>query len=460
MSYTSIINMIDKNKKRTTYQPRKRNIKKTALYDNQLARSFVRLSRCRTSSQCFALANEAADEFRALEFMHKMTTEDYRDRRLRINNMKAFSMEAASYLYSLEEENKTENWFTKALNFFKEMFKKLIVKVAAIIKGIQVKIAFFIASFSNKIYRKFDKSKFVNMGAKIKVTPIGTSAMGGAPIDGSILDPTKNKTLKDIFSQVPTIIQEMMGVSGKCMDKFDDVVEKAKAKMAETYANTQFGSTPTPPESGAETGFMNLEFDMSDPDEAMYLLVKGLQTIKSLGKDLCQAFKVEGEGKLSDPRKIAMQLIYQKDERPKSIETTVGEYLGAIPGTTPVALICLSEPSLKTLQMANKIAVGLINGLKKNIGALEKTAKAFDKRLRKEKLTGLSKVTKIAIQMLNTVKGFASPIIIIIQIITLELLHLRGNIAKAIVAGSKGAASQPGQSNAGAAAPNQAPAGE
>lgn len=447
MSYTSIINMIDKSKKRTTYQPRKRNIKKTALYDNGLARSFVRLSRCRTSNQCFALAAEAADEFKALEFLHKLSTEEYRERRLRIKNMKAFSLEAASYLYSLEEENKTENWFTKALNFFKEMFKKLIIKVAAIWKGLQVKISFFIASFSNKLYKNFDKSKFVNMGAKIKVTG-GYGKMGSGVIDETFLDPTKNKTLKDIFSQVPQIIQMIFGVCSSQMSTFQTKSEEIMRKAQETFAKTQFGGAAPEPDAGAEDGegFMNIKFDMPDPDELVYDLVKGLQSIKKYGQEMCAIFKVQTDEKLTDPRKIVNQILYSQDEKPKQIETTVGEYLNCRAGETPTALLLLSEPALKTLQAGNKIAVGLINGLKKNIGSLEKILKSFNKRLNKEKMTGLSKFTKIAIQILNTTRGYTTPVILIIQMVTLELLRWRADIAKAIKAGSKGAASESGGS--------------
>ena len=113
-SFNSIINKINTNySKRTKALPLKRDIRKSAIYSTEFARDIVRIAQCKTIRQYNNMALESFENVRAYEWLIRDTNKDYQKRRIRINKMKRFSIEAANYLYSLEEENKVFKWFRK-----------------------------------------------------------------------------------------------------------------------------------------------------------------------------------------------------------------------------------------------------------------------------------------------------------------------------------------------------------
>lgn len=411
MSYTSIINMIDKNKKRTTYQPRKRNIKNTALYDNQLARSFVKISRA-TPNQCLRIGYEAFDEIRALEFMNKMTTEDYRERRLRIKNMKAFSLEAASYLYSLEEENKSTNWFKKVLEFFKNIWKKFIEAVASFARWVVNQIKLFLARFSNGIYKKFQESQFTNMSAKIKVTPVPEIDIAGSVAFADY----GNKKIKDIRNDW---IEKLR--------KADEVFEKLTAGCQKM---------------GDQETIDNINA-LFKPFDDMLLTVDNTLQLKEA----------------QNPKEIVYEELYGNKVKPKKIETTVGEFLKCKAGERPPALELISEKSLKTLQMGYKEQFVVIKMLKNGFNCLnvwEKIVKRFEDDVIKHKGEAIKAHTifpRVNTGM-NKIKNLFGAAITMNHVTLSEVLNIRADIAKAVSVGLKGGGSATATPN------NEAPATE
>lgn len=395
MSYTSIINMIDKNKKRNAYQPRKRNIKNTALYDNQLTRSFVRIARA-TPSRCLKMTYEAFDEIRALEFMNKMTTEDYRERKLRIKNMKAFSLEAASYLYSLEEENKSTNWFRKVLEFFKNIWRKFIEAVSSFARWVANQVKFFLARFANGIYKKFQESNFTNMNAKIKVTPVPNVAEA----TGIALWDYDNKTIKDIEK------------------KWYD----ALVKSDEAFKKLTLECRKLAKEKNIE--LINERFKVFDN------MLGYIDAVLDLKKD-------------QSPKELVYENFYESKTKPKKIETTVGEFLQCKAGERPAALELISENSLKALQLAYKeqfLIIKLLKASFNNFHIWDNIVQAFEKGVVAQ--TGKEIVTQTIFPKVNSkmnkIKNLFSAAITVNHVVVSVLLNTRADVAKAVSAGLKG----------------------